>query len=480
MTLSLEAFKDTSRSEPASLAIDLPGGILRKYTRDLGVIQRLSDILASSLTLYVIATITGKPWNILEQAIALFAAMLVAVVARSTHLYGSYRHSSLWKLLRRLALLWACLVGSVSLLIFAFKVGGLVSREQLFLWFISYGAYLAISHLTTRLILRKLREHGRNTRCDGYIGSYEGLATLQGQLNKSSWLGHTIRGELCWQEQLLPESAQIEKLKSRFENHLPDQWIIEEPGDPAILTKILNCLQDQSAPVLLVPRWLKEVHCKPTYYKLGTVPVLELWGPSNEATPLQLRVKYELDRCASATTLVLISPILLLIGLLIKIDSPGPVLFRQRRYGLNGRPFDCLKFRTMRTQENGHQVVQATRNDPRVTRIGAVLRSWNLDELPQLINVLRGEMSLVGPRPHAEAHNEYYRKRVTGYMRRHGLRPGLTGWAQVLGLRGETDTLDKMSARIKADIDYIHHWSLMLDLKIFILTLLHWKDKNAY
>ena len=467
-------------SKQTSLALELPGGILRRYSRDLGLIQRTADIVAAPATLLLVSVITRTQWSSLEQAIGLYSAMVVAIMAKSNHLYGSYRQSTLWKLLRRLALLWACLVGSVTLSLFVFKVGHSVSREQLLLWFLAYGFYLGVSHLLTRYALRRLRVHGRNTRCDGYIGSYEGLAGLQMQLGKASWLGHTIRGELCWHEQLVPDINQIEKLRARFQQQLPDQWIIEEPADHSLLSALLECLQDQSAPVLLLPRWLRDVHYKPTFCKLGTVSALELWGPSSNATPLQLRIKYLLDRTASVAILLGISPLLAIIALLIKVDSPGPVLFRQRRYGLNGKPFDCLKFRTMRTQENGEKVLQATRNDPRVTRVGAILRSWNLDELPQLFNVWRGEMSLVGPRPHAEVHNEYYRTKVSGYMRRHGLRPGLTGWAQVLGLRGETDTLDKMSARVSADIDYIQHWSLLLDFKIFILTLLRWKGTNAY
>jgi len=464
----------------ASLCLEVPGGVLRRYSRDLGMIQRVADIIAAPSTLLLITVATRGEWRPLEQAISLYAAMFVAVVAKSSHLYGSYRQSTLWKLLRRLALLWTCLVGSVTLGLFTFNIGESVSRQQLLLWFVAYGFYLGVSHVTTRWALRRLRVHGRNSRCDGYIGSYEGLAGLQRQLGEASWLGHTIRGELCWHEQLLPDSKQVENLRERFLHHLPDQWIIEDPADPALLSRLLECLQDQSAPVLLLPRWLQNIQCKPTYYKLGTVSALELWGPSSNATPLQLRIKYLLDRIASAAILLGLSPLLAMIALLIKMDSAGPVLFRQRRYGLNGKPFDCLKFRTMQTQENGARVVQATRNDPRVTRVGAFLRSWNLDELPQLFNVWRGEMSLVGPRPHAEAHNEYYRTKVSGYMRRHGLRPGLTGWAQVLGLRGETDTLDKMKARVKADIDYIQHWTLLLDMKIFVLTLLRWKGNNAY
>ena len=134
----------------------------------------------------------------------------------------------------------------------------------------------------------------------------------------------------------------------------------------------------------------------------------------------------------------------------------------------------------MTTLENDDRVVQATRNDPRVTRVGAILRRWNLDELPQLVNIWRGEMSLVGPRPHAAAHNDYYRSRIKSYMRRHSLKPGLTGWAQVLGLRGETETIEKMEARVDADIEYIQNWSLKLDVKIFLLTFARWRNKNAY
>jgi putative colanic acid biosynthesis UDP-glucose lipid carrier transferase len=173
-------------------------------------------------------------------------------------------------------------------------------------------------------------------------------------------------------------------------------------------------------------------------------------------------------------------PVLITIGILIKIESQGPALFRQRRYGINGAAFNCLKFRTMTVLENGNNVDQATRNDPRVTSLGRILRRWSVDELPQLINVWRGEMSMVGPRPHAEAHNEFYRNKVRGYMRRHSLKPGITGWAQVLGLRGATETIAAMDTRVKADLHYINNWNLILDLEILLLTLIRFRSPNAY
>ncbi|MBV8209865.1 MAG: sugar transferase, partial [Burkholderiaceae bacterium] len=161
--------------------------------------------------------------------------------------------------------------------------------------------------------------------------------------------------------------------------------------------------------------------------------------------------------------------------------SPGPIIFRQRRYGLDGRPITVFKFRSMTVVENGEQIPQATRNDPRVTKLGAFLRRTSLDELPQLINVLQGTMSLVGPRPHAVAHNEQYRKLIKGYMVRHKVKPGITGWAQVNGCRGETDSVEKMKKRIEFDLEYLRRWSLGFDLLIVFKTaLIVLRRTNAY
>jgi putative colanic acid biosynthesis UDP-glucose lipid carrier transferase len=187
------------------------------------------------------------------------------------------------------------------------------------------------------------------------------------------------------------------------------------------------------------------------------------------------------DIIISFAALLLLAPVLLTIALLVRLGSPGPAIFRQRRYGLDGEEINVYKFRSMRVEENGAQIKQAKRNDSRVTRLGAILRRTSLDELPQLVNVLQGRMSLVGPRPHAVAHNELYRKLIKGYMVRHKVRPGITGWAQVNGLRGETDTVEKMAARIRYDLDYLRNWSLRLDIHILFKTLvLVANDKQAY
>jgi putative colanic acid biosynthesis UDP-glucose lipid carrier transferase len=187
------------------------------------------------------------------------------------------------------------------------------------------------------------------------------------------------------------------------------------------------------------------------------------------------------DIAVTLCGLVVIWPVLLVTAIGVKLSSPGPVIFKQRRYGLDGREIMVWKFRSMRAQDNGPVVKQATKNDPRITRFGAFIRKTSLDELPQLFNVLSGSMSLVGPRPHAVAHNEQYRGLIKGYMLRHKVQPGITGWAQVCGYRGETETIEKMRARIEHDLYYLRNWSLSLDLWIIVKTfLVLLRDKNAY
>jgi putative colanic acid biosynthesis UDP-glucose lipid carrier transferase len=183
----------------------------------------------------------------------------------------------------------------------------------------------------------------------------------------------------------------------------------------------------------------------------------------------------------SALILLMLLPLLVLIAIVVKLSSAGPIIFKQRRYGLDGREIAVYKFRTMRVTEDGAQIRQASKTDSRITRVGGVLRRSSMDELPQLINVLQGRMSLVGPRPHAVAHNEEYRKLIKGYMVRHKVLPGITGLAQVNGCRGETSKLEEMEARVNYDLDYLRHWSPMLDIKIILMTVVKvFRDDKAY
>jgi undecaprenyl-phosphate galactose phosphotransferase/putative colanic acid biosynthesis UDP-glucose lipid carrier transferase len=192
-------------------------------------------------------------------------------------------------------------------------------------------------------------------------------------------------------------------------------------------------------------------------------------------------VKRTMDIVLAAVSLLFFLPVMVLTAVAIKLDSPGPVIFRQARKGFNGKQFDIWKFRTMTVQENGHNVVQATRGDSRVTTIGRLLRSSSIDELPQLWNVLKGDMSLIGPRPHALAHDDYFQKIVGDYAHRHHVKPGITGWAQCNGARGATPTIEHISERVKLDLWYINNWSLWLDFQILIKTFFEvLRKRNAY
>jgi putative colanic acid biosysnthesis UDP-glucose lipid carrier transferase len=250
---------------------------------------------------------------------------------------------------------------------------------------------------------------------------------------------------------------------------------------------LLEQLQDTTACVYLIPNLptlatpgLPSLDLRQTkIYGINGLPVLALW--EIPFSSVQSALKRLLDVCLAGLALFILSPIMLLIALGVRLTSPGPALFKQRRHGFNGQEILIYKFRSMRVMENGDTVVQAKRNDSRVTPLGAFLRRTSLDELPQFINVLQGRMSIVGPRPHAVAHNEQYRKLIGGYMLRHKVKPGITGWAQVNGLRGETDTLDKMKQRVDYDLYYLKNWSLGLDLQIILRTaLVFFHTKSVY
>jgi putative colanic acid biosynthesis UDP-glucose lipid carrier transferase len=233
---------------------------------------------------------------------------------------------------------------------------------------------------------------------------------------------------------------------------------------------LLNELRDTTASIYYLPDIFAFDLIQSRTGEIAGIPVVALCE-----TPFygfRGVIKRLTDIVISGAVLLLISPVLVIIAILVALSSRGPIIFRQRRYGLDGREFIVYKFRTMTVTEDGAKVAQATRDDRRITAVGGFLRRHSLDEFPQLINVLQGRMSLVGPRPHAIAHNEEYRKLISGYMIRHKVLPGITGLAQINGCRGETARLEDMQARVQLDLEYLRHWTPVLDLKILALTAL--------
>jgi putative colanic acid biosynthesis UDP-glucose lipid carrier transferase len=263
--------------------------------------------------------------------------------------------------------------------------------------------------------------------------------------------------------------ARIEELPELVKRNRIDVVYLALPmvSGPRIHT-LLDALRDTTASVYFVPDLFVTDLIQGRVDSVSGMPVLGVFdSPFSGVNGL---VKRASDIVLSLLMLACVFPLLLALALLVKLTSPGPAIFRQRRYGLDGEEIVVYKLRTMTVTEDGDSIRQCGERDPRVTPLGAFLRRSSLDELPQLVNVLQGRMSLVGPRPHAVAHNELYRKLIKGYMQRHKVRPGLTGWAQVNGLRGETRSVDKMKARIDCDLDYLRNWSLRLDLYIILRT----------
>jgi putative colanic acid biosynthesis UDP-glucose lipid carrier transferase len=282
----------------------------------------------------------------------------------------------------------------------------------------------------------------------------------------------------------LPQDAVLlgvlRQLPEHIEQHgVKDVFITLPLTSQPRIQSLLESLQNTTASIHFVPDIFGVSVIQGRLEDMGGIPVVGLMvAPFTGINGVIKRIS---DIVLSLLILVLISPALAALAIGVKLSSPGPVIFRQRRTGLDGEIIEVYKFRSMRTTDNGAVVVQATRGDPRITPFGAVIRRTSLDELPQFINVLQGRMSIVGPRPHAVAHNEQYRRLVKAYMARHKVKPGITGWAQVNGLRGETETIDKMAARVEYDLEYLRNWSLGLDLLIIARTVkLVFFDRGAY
>ena len=263
------------------------------------------------------------------------------------------------------------------------------------------------------------------------------------------------------------------------EHGVKEVFITLPLGSQPRIVELLESIQGTTASLFFVPDVFGISIIQGRLQDMNGVPVVGICEtPFTGTNDLVKRIS---DVVLATIILVLISPLLLAISIGVKLSSPGPAIFRQRRNGLDGSEITVYKFRSMRSMDNGPVVEQATKDDPRITPFGAFLRRTSLDELPQFFNVLQGRMSIVGPRPHAVAHNELYRELIKAYMVRHKVKPGITGWAQVNGMRGETETIDKMKARVEYDLEYLRNWSLGLDLKIIVRTVrVLFFDRNAY
>ncbi|MBQ3190955.1 MAG: undecaprenyl-phosphate glucose phosphotransferase [Bacteroides sp] len=345
---------------------------------------------------------------------------------------------------------------------------------------------LIIWRISCHQIVRKFRSKGRNTSFCIYLGSGSSIKELYGEQSLRN-TGYRVLGyfndspdndmptELTYLGK--PETAIV-----YLENHTVNNIYCSLPSEKSeLILEIIHWSEQNFAHFFHVPHVRNYLQHRMWFDTVGDVPVLSLHRePLNEFD--NRIIKRAFDFLASGIFLCTVFPfIYLIVGAIIKITSPGPIFFKQKRNGINGKEFWCYKFRSMKVNKDADKI-QATKNDPRKTKFGDFMRKTNIDELPQLINVFLGDMSLVGPRPHMLKHTEEYSKLIDNYMVRHFVKPGITGWAQVTGYRGETKELHQMEGRVKADIWYMEHWSFLLDLHIIYKTFANViiGEKNAY
>ncbi len=390
-----------------------------------------------------------------------------------------------WRDVRHMTIEWVCVIATLLLAGYLLKVTSVYSRKVLLTWFVATPIVLAGAHAATRRLTGWLLRHRSIQRRQVIVSANKVGCELASRLADEPWLG-TVEGFF--------DDRRIERLPRESQPHLLGRFrdlpeyarlhqihviyvclpISKQPRIRALLDE----LRDTTASIYFVPDLFAFDLMQARFGEIGGMPLVAVReSPFRGMAGVLKRAS---DLVFAAAALLIAAPFMIAIAVRVRRSSPGPVLFRQRRYGLDGREFVVYKFRTMTVCEDD-VIRQATRDDPRVTAVGRFLRRTSLDELPQLLNVLAGTMSLVGPRPHAVAHNEHYRKLVSGYMLRHKVRPGITGLAQVNGLRGETANLEKMYQRVQFDLEYLKNWSLGLDIRILLRTLsIVLRDSSAF
>jgi putative colanic acid biosynthesis UDP-glucose lipid carrier transferase len=457
---------------------------------ELAPLMRLIDFVLIYAALWLPTYARGGVWDQRSWAAATIAAVLFLVIGQSIRLYEGARGIGVELQLVRACASW--FVGVVPVLLFVLfitKQTEAYSRIIVSSWFVLAPFCISIWRTTTTLGLRELRAHGYNRRSAAIIGMTELGEQLALQMQAVPSLGLQVYGfyddraeERCHPipESLGTYAGSLKDAVNAARTGEIDLIYIAFPlrAEPRI-NELLRELSDTTASVYLAADFFAFDLLRARWGTVGGVPTVSLhetpfYGVDGWLKRLE-------DIVLGALILMIISIPMLIIGICVKLTSPGPALFRQRRYGLNGEVIHVLKFRSMTVTEDGAEIQQATEGDARITKLGAFLRRTNLDELPQFFNVLKGTMSIVGPRPHAVAHNELYRKKIHGYMLRHKVKPGISGWAQVNGWRGETDTLEKMEKRVEHDLDYISNWSLLWDLQIIFMTVFgSGARQNAY
>jgi putative colanic acid biosynthesis UDP-glucose lipid carrier transferase len=464
-------------------------GPLHRLESWVCTLQRLADVVIIVVAQVLAHVVYFEPWRDQTTTITVIALLVFGSAAEVGGLYRPWRMATILKETKDALLAWA----AVPLALFAFwfltKTATQYSRVASFAWFVLTPILLCAVRVGVRSVLRILRAHGRNSRRVAILGCTIDAERLAEAFALRPWLGIVLSGvydDRSEDRRYVPKHPRCrvigtsKDLAHACRESKLDAVYVALPLRAEVRTaEILADLADTTVTVYLVADLLYYSLLSAQWSQVGDVPLVSLHD-----SPFQGIVGWvkRLEDLLLGSFIVLVATIpMLCIAVAIKMKSPGPILFRQSRYGLCGKRIRILKFRTMTVCEDGPDIVQVAKDDIRVTKLGKFLRRTSLDEFPQFFQVITGELSLVGPRPHAVAHNEKYRALIHGYMLRHTVKPGITGWAQVNGWRGETAELVKMEERVRHDMEYIRNWNLLLDLKIIFLTVFGAKkNRNAY
>lgn len=455
---------------------------------DIPVVALFKRLLDPSIIwglLFLIAWAYKESFTGYYMVLMIVTFFISSYVFEQTHIYRTWRNGKLLAYIRDTLVGWGIVVAILLFIGFATKLSFQYSDKVILTWFIITPLALIASHLVVRNIVNSLRKGGE-TRSGVIVGANDTGLKLAERILEYPYLLIEVCG--YFDDRDVPRShagkmpllGGVSDVASYVREHGIELIFISLPmAQQPRIRKLLDDLHDSTASIYFLPDVYIFDLMQARFDNVGGVPVVAICE-----TPfygVDSVVKQASDFVLAFLILILLLPLMLCIALAVKLTSPGSVIFKQRRYGLNGEEIIVYKFRSMTVSEDASKIEQAQKDDPRITRIGAFLRRTSLDELPQFVNVLQGRMSIVGPRPHAVAHNELYRKLIRGYMLRHKVKPGISGWAQVNGLRGETQSLEKMQARIEHDLHYLQNWSIWLDLWIIMRTV--WvvlRRDNAY
>ncbi|MYM26314.1 undecaprenyl-phosphate glucose phosphotransferase [Duganella sp. FT135W] len=448
--------------------------------------QRVIDPLIIMGSLYLCTVRMGLPFTGYDLVLMILAFFLSSTTYQYVDPYRTWRSGRTAAYVRDTVIGWVLTVLLLAVIGAASGLAGRFDRRVLMSWFVLTPVVLLLSHFTMRRSTLGASKDSEQ-RSVLIVGVNPVGMKFARVCRTKPHLFMEVRGffddrveDRYPADMREPVLGKMSDIAAYVREHSIKMIFISQPisAQPRI-RKLLDELQDTTASVYFLPDIYVFDLMQARFDNVGGMPVIAIC--ESPFTGINSMVKRGSDIVLASLIQVLLLPLMLVVALAVKLSSPGPVIFRQRRYGLYGEEIIVYKFRSMTVTDDGASVVQARQNDPRVTRVGAFLRRSSLDELPQFVNVLQGRMSIVGPRPHAVAHNEQYRKLIKGYMLRHKVKPGITGWAQVNGMRGETETLDKMEARIHYDLDYLRKWSLWLDIWIIIKTVqVVLKRQNAH